>query len=314
MADPQDPFSRNGTEKILVTGHLGFIGSSLVSKLHQQGYAAVGLIEADGDPVDLRDAGAVHASISREQPDMIFHLGGVSGPMQFSDDEATVLRINGEGTLNVLRSAVAHGVRRVVNASSVAGYVHASRRGAEPDSVYGATKRLGEMLTGIYSRKGWLKATSVRIGSVYGLNRMTENPMHGMAIEALTHGRVTYEEMRMEPCIEVRTCVAMLAALVELDDFDDLYDLITDRPLASEVAAMICDLTGASSTCRAIAEMQSALYPIAFDAASLLDLVAPQDRISLQAGMADLVAGLAAQLEMDAEGAERKNLGVLGNA
>ena len=314
MADSQDVINRHHEEKILVTGHLGFIGGSLVSKLREQGHQVVGLDEADGSPVDLRHAEAVHACIARERPGLIFHLGGVSGPMQFSDDEAAVLRINGEGTLNILRSAVACGVKRVVNASSVAGYVHASHFGAEPDSVYGATKRLGEMLTGIYRRKGLLQATSVRIGSVYGVNRMTENPMHGMVIDALNHGRVTYDEMRMEPCIEVRTCVAMLAALVPLDEFQESYDLMTDRPLASEVAGMICELTGATSICRAHATAHDALYPVAFDAAPLLTLIEPHDRISLSAGMADLVADLAAQLGKTVGVDEGKNMGVLGNA
>lgn len=267
-----------------------------MTRLLTDGHTAVGLANTDGDPIDLRDGDAVDDCIRRESPEMIFHLGGVSGPMQLADDEIAVLRINGEGTLNVLRSAAANNVRRVINASSVAGYVHSGKSGPEPDSIYGATKRLGEMLSRIYSRRGLLETTNVRIGSVYGIGRMTNNPIHDMVRDAITKGRIKFHDTKMEPCIEVRACVRMLAGLVGADALDESYDAMTDRPSVGDVVKIICDVTGADQFNETRGALPEFEYPMPFDPEPLLKLAGVDARISLREGITDLVKGIAEQL------------------
>lgn len=270
----------------LVTGHQGYVGSRLVAELEKLGHHVAGLETEQGEQIDLLDPEAVEARMLEARPQVVFHLGGISGPMLLTDSPRLVLRINGEGTLGMLLAASRAGARRFVYASSIAAFARGP--GIGPDSVYGISKRLGEMLAGM----GWdrlsLEVTSVRIGSVFGSGRQTANPIHRMVDQALAEGSVPYGSADLEPCIEVRDCVRQLAGLARAAPLRSAYDAVAYAPGGEEVARCIADLTGARPIFQESGQTQR--YEISFDAGPLIEDSGSGSPMPLQQALADLVA------------------------
>lgn len=276
----------------LVTGHNGFIGRALMRTLLEAGWHSEGLTDPAGTPVDLRDAQAVAASVVRTNPTIIYHLGGVSGPMQFTEDAATVLRVNIEGTQNVLDAAADAGIGRVVIAGSVAGYATAGPSGPEPASTYGLTKRVAELQANLWARQTGGEVTVLRIGSVYGPGRVSANPMREMVEQARREGHISVAPHRMEPCIEIRSCAALIAGLAGIASWRPRYDVVTDRPFAEDVAALIAGMTGAQVKRLDARPLPPHDFPENFDVGPLLADTGLTSVVSLRDGLRTLVDAL----------------------
>jgi NADH dehydrogenase len=137
------------TRRIFVTGATGFVGHAVIHALRAHGYAVRCLVRR-GSEVDLRGLEAIErvegdvmspAALERDMAgcDTVVHLVGIirEEPATLSTFE----RIHTQGTINVLESAAATGVRR---------YVHMSALGARP----GARSR--------YHQSKWAAEEAVR--------------------------------------------------------------------------------------------------------------------------------------------------------
>src|ERR671915_989348 len=116
--------------RTLVTGGAGFIGSNLVDALVERGDEVTVVDDvstgkrhnldqaisrgAELSELDIRDSEAVDAAVERARPEIVFHLAAQIDVRKSVTDPANDSRINVEGTVNVLRAAQAHGVRRFV--------------------------------------------------------------------------------------------------------------------------------------------------------------------------------------------------------
>ena len=183
--------------KVLITGGAGFIGIMLARKL----LSLPGLTGPDGkrhkieqlvlfDMIvpDKRPAGlderarfvageiADQPTVARliDRPDMgIFHLASVvSGGGEQDFDLA--MRVNLHGHLHLLEATRALGSRpRVVFASSVAVFGGSAmpktvgdRVKQSPQTTYGMTKAVGELLINDYTRKGFIDGRAARLPTV----------------------------------------------------------------------------------------------------------------------------------------------------
>ena len=177
--------------KALVTGGAGFIGSNLVDALLARGDEVTvvddlstgrreNLDRALGngavlEEVDIRDAEAVGDVVGRTKPDVIFHLAAQIDVRKSVADPAADARINVVGTANVLSAAQAHGVRRVVSAST-GGAIYGEGRQLPapeehpiaPEAPYGLSKFCAEQYCEIFTRMHGLSTVSLRFGNVYG--------------------------------------------------------------------------------------------------------------------------------------------------
>ena len=109
-------------ETFLVTGGEWFIGRNIISKIR----------ELDGEAYSLDIVGKPDFKISitnrkkleniNRKFDGIFHLAAVTSPTQLEVKPDNGLRVNVNGTFNVLDFARYHGVNKVVLASSSAIY------------------------------------------------------------------------------------------------------------------------------------------------------------------------------------------------
>jgi len=183
--------------KVVITGGAGFIGLQLARRLTQLG--ALTGPSGRSEPIDeitcfdmvaptqspagldartkflageISDRDTVRKLFDR--PDLsAFHLASVvSGGGELDFDLA--MRVNLDGNLHVLESARALGSRpRVVFASSIAvfgGKNMPSHVGDDtkqvPQTTYGMTKAIGELLINDYSRKGFLDGRAARLPTV----------------------------------------------------------------------------------------------------------------------------------------------------
>ena len=167
---------REQTRRIVITGAAGRVGGRL--RTHFEGLPGYDVILIDSD---CQGASGIHSvdlsGYDRNWTDLfagadaIIHLAGDPRP---SAPWASVARNNIEATFNIFRAAAAHGVRRVVYASSLM-TMEGHRFGsgsivvdtpARPVSFYGVSKLVGEEIGSQFARKGSMSVICLRIGVV----------------------------------------------------------------------------------------------------------------------------------------------------
>jgi UDP-glucose 4-epimerase len=147
--------------KVVVTGANGFVGFHTVRELLNAGYNIVALDISDSKlqpefgkekrckiaTVDILDKDFAHFV---KQGDKVLHLAAVPRFELASQAPQKALRINVEGTLNIIQVCMEKKAERLVYSSTGSVY---SRKAAvpiredaprEPDSVYGLTKKQAE--------------------------------------------------------------------------------------------------------------------------------------------------------------------------
>ncbi|MGA2682121.1 MAG: SDR family NAD(P)-dependent oxidoreductase [Candidatus Bathyarchaeia archaeon] len=175
--------------KVLVTGGAGFIGSHLVDRLVNDGYA-VRIIDdlstgsltniqrylswgkVDFVKGDIRDASLVRKSL--DDIDTVVHLAALTSvPFSVKNPDLT-FEINLTGTLNLLRSSIEKRVDRFVFASSCAVCGNpeflplTEEARTNPISPYAESKLLGERYCLGFSARKLLGSVILRFFNVYG--------------------------------------------------------------------------------------------------------------------------------------------------
>lgn len=133
--------------------------------------------------VDVIDSGTLRSVLAERKIERVAHLAAL---LQFAcdDNPAGAVRINVDGTLNVLEACRDLGIRRVVFGSSIAVYGERADAMRETDpvpadvSLYGMTKRLGELLGERFRSSHGLEFVALRYSGIFGLG---EAGSRGMA-------------------------------------------------------------------------------------------------------------------------------------
>jgi UDP-glucose 4-epimerase len=178
------------TDKVVVTGGAGFIGSHLVDRLLAETRGEVLVLDnlhrgrlanlSGGHTdarlrfvqADVRDSGAVDEALRGAA--MVYHLAAQSTVMGAVNDLDYTFNTNVVGTYNVLRSAARHGVKRVVFASSREVYGEPIDLPVDEDAPllainsYGASKSAGESFCRSFRREFGLQTVILRFANVYG--------------------------------------------------------------------------------------------------------------------------------------------------
>ena len=179
--------------RALVTGGAGFIGSHLADALVDAGWRVRVLDDLSSgveqnlascrDRIellrgDVRDPAAVREAVAGVE--VVFHQAAiVSVPRSLADPLASHA-VNSAGTLCVLESARAAGVRRVVFASSCAVYgnrerpPHAESLASAPRSPYAVQKQIGEAYCRLYAEEYRLETVALRYFNVFGPRQSAE--------------------------------------------------------------------------------------------------------------------------------------------
>ena len=234
--------------KVIITGGGGFLGSQLCQKLLERGHltgpsgaaediAEIVLLDAafprpEIDPRvrhvtgDISDRDTVVDAIGSDPAIAIFHLASmVSGECEERFDDA--LRVNLDGGRNVFEAARAvEGHPRVIFASSIACFggeamqnPNTDRTKLTPQTTYGMTKAICELLVNDHSRKGHFDGRSARLPTVIirpgKPNAAASGWASGMFREPL-HGEPCRLPVRRDQCHPMtgyRTVIDSLIAL-----------------------------------------------------------------------------------------------------
>lgn len=182
--------------RILVTGGAGFIGSNVADRFVALGHEVAvfdnlssGFREfvnprAKFYEGDLADAAAVDAAVADFRPDVVDHHAAQIDVRKSVSDPVFDARVNVLGSIGLLQACVAHGVRKVVYAST-GGALYGEGRTlpapedhpVNPEAPYGASKHTVEHYLYIWKLLHGLDYTVLRYPNVYGPR---QNP-HGEA-------------------------------------------------------------------------------------------------------------------------------------
>ncbi len=184
------------SNRYLVTGAAGFIGSVLAKKLIDEGNEvwtidnlSSGRKENLPQGIHFIEGGCHDEKIIENlgdiQFDAILHLAAqASGEISF-DDPVYDLRTNTESTLRLIKYGLDHDCGRFIYTSSMCVYGEVPDRPVseeypcKPLSCYGVSKLASEHYIRLYQDKG-LKPTTLRLFNVYGANQNLDNLRQGM--------------------------------------------------------------------------------------------------------------------------------------
>jgi UDP-glucose 4-epimerase len=189
--------------KILITGGLGFIGSSIAQRLVSEG-AHVTIYDACLDPygwnfanikeikddvqvvrADVRNADELDKYVRNK--DIIFHLAAQVGREISMTNPALDIDINCNGTLNLIKSCASS-----ANGGKV---IYAGSRGqigepvylpvdenhpTEPTDMYGINKLAAEKYLLLWGKVYGFPVTSLRLNNVYGPRCQMQNGYYGI--------------------------------------------------------------------------------------------------------------------------------------
>lgn len=199
------------TDKVLVTGGAGFIGSNLAEELIRQG-AQVTIIddlttgfrenldEINGDfdfiEGDINDDSALSKAI--EGVEVVFHQAALPSVPRSVDDPRETHRVCLDGTFNLLVKSKTSGVKRFVYAASSSAYgdqpvlpkVETMR--PDPLSPYAVAKLAGEYYCRAFHNVYGLETISLRYFNVFGPRQNPASMYSGVIsrfIDALLTGK-----------------------------------------------------------------------------------------------------------------------------
>lgn len=261
--------------RIIVTGAAGFIGSHTTDRLLANGHTVAGvdnlrtghrrnLAAALAHPAftlheaDVAAAGMLDGLAREFRPDAIIHLAALVSVQESIQDPALNHRLNYVATERVAEAAAAHGVKRVVFASSAAIYGDTTdlpiteETEKHPISPYGAAKLASE---GVLLRRGREAGFGVRCHryfNVFGPRQDPASPYSGVI--SIFDRR--YREGRG---------VTIYGDGLQTRDFISVHDVARANEIGATVsgldsgAANIC--TGQATSLRDIVQVFAAHYP-----------------------------------------------------
>ena len=198
---------------VLVTGGAGFIGSNLCERLLADGHSVTCLDSMDpyydravkqdnmrGSEASSRfrfiegnilDPGAVDEALAGADEGVesaIIHLAGLAGVRPSAERPDAYMRVNAEGTVNVLERARRADVSHFVMGSTSAVYgatAHVPFKEDDPlpaqESIYGASKSAAEAACATYQIRYNLPVTVLRFFPVFGPRQRPDMAIHKFA-------------------------------------------------------------------------------------------------------------------------------------
>jgi UDP-glucose 4-epimerase len=260
---------------ILITGGTGFLGSHLTRHLVLD-KGRDDIVIYDSLPVEHRIADVLdHVEVvrgdvleiqslletmQRHRIDRVVHLAYLAGGEISPGRAVPYVRVQCLGTINVFEAARIHGIRRVVNASSVAVYgppdgdVKDEDAPIFPDRPYAACKAWSEHMAGVFN--GWdMEVVSLRVASSMGVGRLKRATLG----QGLTQERVNFQaapelaalghavtmppdDQRFDYLYVADTAEAFWCALTSESIPHPVYNLCSEQRRAGELTARIREL------------------------------------------------------------------------
>ena len=174
--------------KILITGGTGFVSTNLlplllaekhevvlVDNLSQSVYVPEFHEDAKFYQADIRNVEHLESIFDLEQPDVVFHFGGLVSIYDCHNDPVSAATNNIVGSINVFNASLKVDCKRVIFSESSAvyenvelpegGYVEGT---SDPTTFYAASKAAVALIADSYARTRGLKYTALRYFNIAG--------------------------------------------------------------------------------------------------------------------------------------------------
>ncbi len=309
---------------VLVTGGLGFIGSSLARRLLEDGARVTlcdALIEGYGgnpaniaeirddvevDRSDVRDAAAMERLV--EGRDVVFHLAAqVSHVMSLSNPYPDI-DINIKGTAVVLEACRKKNPEAIVVRSGTRGQYGPAVRlpvseetPSDPRGIYEISQLSAEMICRTYTRIHGIRTVPLRLTNVYGprgqmrhsqfgvVNWFVRLALEGRPIPIFGSGKILRDFLYVDDCVD-----ALVRAAREPRAVGEILNVGHDRPSTFlEVAEILRELVpGTRLEFTDFTPERKAQEPGDFvsDITKIRGLLGWEPKVSLRDGLARTVA------------------------
>ena len=195
------------SQRVLLTGGAGFIGSNLAEALLGRGAALTIVDNLDSFypsawkrdnlqavrqagpfeffEADICDSKALHEIFARTRPEAVIHLAARAGVRPSIEQPVLYEQVNISGTVRLLELCREYGVKKLLFGSSSSVYGATSKAPFSEDQVelrpispYAATKLAGEMLCYTYAHLFALPVICLRFFTVYGPRQRPDLAIH----------------------------------------------------------------------------------------------------------------------------------------
>ncbi len=187
--------------------------------------------------LDLEDSANLNALFATVRPEVVIHLAAQAGVRHSIHHPQSFMDSNVQGFFNILEACRRYPVRHLLYASSSSVYgsneevpFRESSPTHQPVSLYGATKKAGEVLAHSYVSLYKIPATGLRFFTVYGpwgrpdmaYFKFADHILKGQPIDVYHHGKMYRDFTYIDDII--RGIVALLQ--VPPSDPDHLHRII----------------------------------------------------------------------------------------
>ncbi|WP_431086535.1 dTDP-4-dehydrorhamnose reductase [Paenibacillus sp. 8b26] len=154
--------------KVLVTGASGQLGKDVVKVFQEEGHDVLGY---DREHLDITNLEQAVKIVGQYQPDAVIHCAAYTAVDAAEADVDDAYQVNAAGTRNMALAAEKAGAKLVYISTDyvfdgTAEQAYHEYDNTNPQSIYGKSKRAGEVLTQTLSSRYFI----VRTSWVYGLN------------------------------------------------------------------------------------------------------------------------------------------------
>jgi len=273
--------NRQNSEKILVTGAAGFIGSHLCETLLAKGFSVIGidcfqapawvkekniasLISNPDFKLIRGDLLELELPVILDGVHVIYHLAATAGVRaSWGTNFQTYIRNNIKSTQLLLETAKGRRYLKkfiLASTSSVYGATDGPAREdhpLRPLSPYGVTKLAGEHLAAIYHREFGLPLTILRFFTVYGVRQRPDMAFHRL-IKAVLAGeefKVYGDGGQIRDFTNISDIVDGNIKAMNLASHGNVYNLGgTSRASLNDVISLVQKITGIEARIKYIPE------------------------------------------------------------
>jgi UDP-glucose 4-epimerase len=215
--------------KIVVTGASGFIGQHIMRELKKRNYEVVGLDIIPSKGVIACDITSKDIEKHIGKGDKVLHLAAVAKFERVHGNPTLGIRVNVEGTLNIIQTCIKKKANRLIFTSSGAVYrpnfmIPINEESpCNPTSLYGWSKKIAEDLIMFYG--GQLPYIILRYGYIFGKGK--DWGAIGSFVSLLKQGKppTIFNGKQLGDFIYIRDVVEMTMLALETEHTREIFNV-----------------------------------------------------------------------------------------
>ncbi len=290
---------------VVVTGANGFVGLHTVRKLLDEGYrvTAVDISDAkmrsafDGDEnctiacLDVVDQD-IQQAIKKD--DKVLHLAAIPKFAEARQNPQKAVRVNVEGTLNIIQACIEKKAERLVYSSTGSVYGRnvpvpiREDAAREPNSVYGLTKKQAEDWIFLYGDR--LPYVILRYAYVYGKDK--DWGAVGAFLKRVKEGKrpVVFGGKQTNDFIYIKDIVQANLLALETDRTRQAYNIGTGRATSIKDVCELCIKASKTNLTMKIEPAREFDFPVfVYDIAKAQTLLSFDPKWNIAEGIEDLL-------------------------